>query len=142
MWGYAAALWAFVFAVLHAVWAAGWYVLLPQGEARGAFSRPWFRVYNLVVTGACLVAVLLALALARPWGRRVPRLLLGSIAWVGTALLVLRGGGSLLQMAYLVITGRYFYQPVHLYEMWFWLGAVLFSMTLLRLHRRGGPAPN
>mgnify|MGYP001425962893 CR=1 FL=1 len=45
-------------------------------------------------------------------------------------------------MAYLVITGRYVYQPMHLYEMWFWLGAVLFSMTLLRLHRRGGPVPN
>ena len=134
-WGYAAALWALIFTLLHVVWWSGWYVLLPQEEARWAFSRRWFRVYDLVVAGACLLAVFVALALVQPWGRRVPRLLLSFLAWAGTALLVLRGGGTVLQTAYLVVTRRYAFQPMHLYEIWFWLGAVLFSMTLLRFYR-------
>jgi hypothetical protein len=131
-WGYAAALWALIFTFLHIVWWAGWYVLLPQEEARRSFSRPWFRVYDLVVAGACLLAVFVALALVQSWGRRVPRLLLSSLAWIGTVLLVIRGTGSIVQ---LVITRRYIFQPMHLYEISFWLGAVLFSMTLLRARR-------
>jgi len=55
----------------------------------------------------------------------VPRLLLSSLAWAGTALLVLRGVGSIVQTAYLAITRRYVFQPTHLYEVWFWLGAAL-----------------
>ena len=35
---YAAALWALVFAVLHLVWAAGWYVGLEPEQAREAFD--------------------------------------------------------------------------------------------------------
>jgi hypothetical protein len=126
-----------VFTFLHVAWAAGWYVLLPQGEARWSFSRPWFRVYNLVVAGACLLAVFVALALAQSWGRHVPRLLLNSLAWTGTAVLMLRAGGSVLQIAYLVATRRYAFQPMHLYEIWFWLGAILFSITLWRVHHTG-----
>ena len=140
LWGYAAALWALIFAFLHVVWWAGWYVLLPQEEARWSFSRPWFRIYDLVVAGACLLAALVALALVQSWGRRVPRLLLSSIAWTGTGLLILRGCATLLQTVYLVITRQYVFQPMHLYEIWFWLGALLFSMTLLLVHR-AGPVP-
>ena len=135
-WGYAAALWALIFTFLHIAWWAGWYVLLPHEEARWSLSRPWFRVYDLVVAGACLLAVFVAMALVQSWGRRVPRSLLSSLAWAGTVLLVVRGLGSIVQTAYLVITRRYVFQPMHLYEIWFWLGAVLFSMTLLQARRR------
>jgi hypothetical protein len=140
LWGYAAALWALIFAFLHLVWWAGWYVLLPQAEARWSFSRPWFRIYDLVVAGACLLAVLVGLALVQPWGRRIPRALLRSVAWAGTGLLLLRAGGGLLQTAYLLIRRRYVFHPMHLYEIWFALGALLFSMTMLRV-RQAAPLP-
>ena len=133
--GYGAALWALIFTFLHVAWATGWYLLLPQAEALRSFSRPWFVVYDLAVAGACLLAVFAALALVHPWGHRVPRMLLSFLAWAGTAMLVLRGGGGILQIAYLLIKGRYAFQPMDLYEMWFWLGAVLFGMTLLRFYR-------
>lgn len=137
VWGYAAALWALILSFLHVVWAAGWYVLLSKEEARSSFSRPWFRVYDVVVAGACLLAVFVALGLVQSWGRRLPRLPVISLAWAATVLLVLRGGGSILQIAAVVIEGRYVFQPMDLYEIWFWLGAVLFSITLFQTHRAG-----
>ena len=39
---YLAALWAFVFALLHVAWAFGWYIGLDEGMAREAFARGWF----------------------------------------------------------------------------------------------------
>ena len=133
--GYATASWALTFALLHVAWAAGWYVLLPKEEAVRAFSQRWFWAYDVVVAGACGLAMLVALALVQPWGQRVPRWLLGGLAWSGTALLVLRGGGGALQAAYLVATGRFSLGPMHLYEFWFCLGAVLFSVTLWQSRR-------
>ena len=43
--------------------------------------------------------------------------LLNSLAWAVTTLLVLRGGGSILQTAYFVITRRYVVRPMHLGRM-------------------------
>ena len=37
---YAAAVWAFVFACFHVVWALGWYPLLDAEGARAAFATP------------------------------------------------------------------------------------------------------
>lgn len=133
---YAAALWALIFAFLHGAWAAGWYVGLPEAEARWAFSRRWFWFYDVIVTAACALAVLVALALVRPEGHRAPRRLVGILAWSGTGLLVLRGGGGILQTVYLVAAGRYVPKPMHLYELWFCLGAILFSMSLWRFRQR------
>jgi hypothetical protein len=48
-------------------------------------------VFSLVVVLMVIVGALLPLALARPWGRRVPRWLLLSTAWAGAALLAARG---------------------------------------------------
>lgn len=95
--GYAAALWALIFAVLHLVWAAGWYVGLEPEQARKAFEKKWFLVYDIVVAGICALAVPVALALVQPWGRRQHRWLVGLFAFVGTALLVLRSAGTIIQ---------------------------------------------
>lgn len=133
--GYGAALWALIFAALHVVWAAGWYVGLPEEEARKAFQQTWFLVFDLVVAGMCALAILVALALVQPWGRRLPRWLLSLLAWGGTGLLVLRGGGGVIQTVYLVVTGRYVADPMHLYEVWFCLGAILFGLSAWRFRR-------
>jgi hypothetical protein len=133
--GYAAALWALVFTFLHVVWAAGWYVGLPEAEARWSFSRHWFLVYDLIIAGLCALAVPVALALVLPWGRRLPRRLVSLLAWSGTGLLVLRGGGGALQVGYWVVTEQYAPRPMHIYEIWFCLGAVLFGASLSRFRR-------
>ena len=129
---YGAALWALIFAVLHIVWAADWYVGLRAEDARKAFDRPWFLAYDLVVAGIRVLAVPVALALVRPWGRRLPRWLVGSLAWGGTGLLVLRGGGSVVQVLYMVAKGTFVARPMDLWEVWFYVGAVLFGLSTWR----------
>lgn len=132
---YGAALWALIFAAMHVAWAAGWYVGLPKEVARKSFQRTWFLVYDLVVAGMCALAVLVALALVRQWGRRLPRGLLSALLWSGTGLLVLRSGGALAQTAFLVTAGRYTPDLMHLYEIWFCLGAILFGLSAWRFRR-------
>ncbi|MEJ7813222.1 MAG: hypothetical protein WKG32_22620 [Gemmatimonadaceae bacterium] len=85
---YAAAAWAFIFTFLHVAWAAGWYLALPRAQAQLWFARRGFWLYDVVVAGACALAVFVALALVRPWGRRVPRTILRPLLWSGTGLLV------------------------------------------------------
>src|SRR5882724_6526789 len=105
---YAAALWALIFAFFHTVWAAGWYVgLWPKEFWRQSFQQTRFLVSDIVVAGICLLAVAVELALVQPWGRRVPRWLLGFLAWCGTGLLVLRSGASVVQMAYFLVKGTF-----------------------------------
>ncbi len=54
-------------------------------------------VINLLSIPLSLVAALVALAMVRPWGRAIPRRLLGSAAWGACAVLTLRGGTGLVQ---------------------------------------------
>jgi len=133
---YGAGLWSLIFAAFHVIWAAGWYVGLNQGQASIAFRKPLFLAYDLVVAGLCVVGALVALALVQPWGRRVPRLLLIGCLWAGTGLLVLRGGASVIQSAYLLSVGRFSFAAMGIWEPWFYLGATLFSLTAWRYGRR------
>jgi hypothetical protein len=139
--GYAAALWALIFAAFHIVWATGWYIGLEEEPASTAFAKRWVLVYDLVVAGMCVVAVPVALALVQPWGRRLPRSLIGALAWTGTGLLVVRAGGSLVQLLYMVATGTFVPRPRDLWEVWFYLGAVLFSISTWRFWRVRKRAP-
>jgi hypothetical protein len=132
VWGYAAALWSLIFAVFHVLWATGWYVGLNPETARIAFAKKPFFVYDLVVAGICVFAVLVALALAMPWGRRLPRLLVGLFAWGGTGLLVLRSVASVIQAVYLIGTRQFPVEIRGLWELWFYLGAILFSLATWR----------
>ena len=135
-WAYAAAAWAAIFAVFHVIWAAGWYVGLADPEgARIAFAVPWKYAYALVATAMCVIAVPVALAPVMRWGRRLPRGLVGCIAWVGTSLIVLRAGASLIQVAYLIAIGRF--GGLSIWEPWFYLGAVLFGVSTWRHWRPG-----
>jgi len=130
--GYAAALWALIFAVLHVVWATGWYVGLDAELSRKAFEQRWFLIYDLVVAALCAVAVLVALALVHPWGTRLPRALVGGLAWSGSTVLVLRGGAGAVQSLYVAATGRNILVVYRLWELWFCVGAVLFGVSTWR----------
>jgi len=136
---YAAALWALIFAVFHVVWATGWYVGLNHEKARIAFAKTPFFVYDLVVAGICAFAVPVALALAMPWGHRLPRRLLGLFAWTGTGLLVLRQTASFIQVVYLIGSRQFVVDFRILWELWFYLGAILFSISTWRFWRHRTP---
>jgi 8-oxo-dGTP diphosphatase len=126
---YAAALWASVFAVFHVIWAAGWYPLLNAEGARIAFATPWKWWFDVVVAVMCVIAVPVVLAPVMSWGQHVPRRLIYTLAWVGSTLLVLRAGASLVQVAYLAATGRFRITGLGIWEPWFYLGAILFSLS-------------
>src|SRR5262245_39590048 len=126
---YAAALWASVFAVFHIIWAAGWYPLLNAEQARVAFATPWKWAFDVVVAGMCIIAVPVALAPVSACGHVLPRRLIYTLAWVGSTLLVLRAGASLVQVAYLAATDRFRVTNLGVWEPWFYLGAILFSLN-------------
>ena len=129
---YGAALWALVFATFHIVWAAGWYPLLDAEQARIAFATPWKWAYDVVVAAMCVIAVPVALAPVTSRGRHVPRRLTYTLAWIGSALLVLRSLASLAQAGYLIATGRFTFADMGIWEPWFYLGAILFSLSTWR----------
>ena len=133
--GYGAALWALVFALLHAAWAAGWYVGLPEAQARVGFQQTWFRTYNLVAAGMCALAIPVALALVQAWGHNLSRRLRGVLAWGATGLLLLRSSAGVTQVAYQILTGTYIPASTDLYELWFCLGAALFGVSLWHFQR-------
>ena len=132
---YAAALWAAAFAVFHIVWAAGWYPLLDAEQTRVAFATPWKWAFDVVVAAACVIAVPVTLAPAMSWGQRAPRRLIYTLTLIGTSLLDLRSVASLIQAGYLAAVGRFRLADMGIWEPWFYLGAILFTLTTLRARR-------
>jgi hypothetical protein len=133
---YAAAVWAAVFAVFHVIWATGWYIGLDEPSARVAFAKRGTLIYDLVVAGICVFAVPVSLSLTMAWGRRVPRRLIAFCIWTGTGMLVLRAGASLIQVAYFIVTRPQFrLTEIGKWELWFYLGATLFTISAWRFSR-------
>src|SRR5262249_697663 len=97
---YGAALWSLVFAAFHTVSAMGWYIGLDAETGRQAFQTTWKLVYDIVIAGICVLGVFLALAFVRPWGGRLPSSAINFVGWCATGLLVLRSGGSIVQLIY------------------------------------------
>jgi hypothetical protein len=131
---YLAATWAGIFAVLHLVWASGWYIGLDQESARRAFAQRWFLVYDLVVAAMCVVAVAVAVALVRPIGSRLQPFV-RALAWSGTGLLALRGGAGVLQTLFLLASDRQVQSMFWLWDVWFCAGAFLFALSCWRFAR-------
>lgn len=132
--GYCAAVWSAVFAALHLIWAAGWYIGLNPESAGKAFQKPWFLAYDLLVAGLCLVAALLGLAMAQTWGRRFRRVVL-TMGYVAAAILVLRGLAGLSQSSYLVAMGGNVIRRLAVWDVWFCLGGMLFMLAVARFRR-------
>jgi hypothetical protein len=104
-------------------------------QARVAFATPWKWAYDVVVAAMCVIAVPVALAPVRPWGRHLPRRLISTLAWIGSALLAIRSVASLVQAGYRLATGRFSLGDLGIWEPWFYLGAILFTLSTWRSTR-------
>ncbi|MEX1079855.1 MAG: hypothetical protein WED09_12205 [Homoserinimonas sp.] len=95
------------YVLVKIAWLAGSDFGMLPGAGTGEMSTPRFVIGNTLTLGMDLMAVLLALALVKPWGRRVPAWLVFTVGGAATGLLapILIGVplGSALQ---LVIEGR------------------------------------
>lgn len=90
---YTAFAWVMVFLAWHVVW----YITdlgFPSASAQHGARQVVIEVFSLIVVLMLIVGALLPLALAQPWGRRVPRWMLLSAAWTGAVLLAARGASG------------------------------------------------
>lgn len=98
-----------------------------------------------------LAGAVLALALVQPWGRRVfPRRLLLVVGWACSALLIVYGAGTVINMLLVVVGGipvpadmdwRGFYGHLCLWDPWFLLWGLLLALATRSLARPIRPAP-
>jgi hypothetical protein len=100
---YAASAWAFGHASLSVYWAVGGTAglgTLSEGIQEMALARdPSLVALVWVVAGLKILGGLLALALVRPWGRRLPQRPLRVLAWLGGIGMTLYGVAWLVQGA-------------------------------------------
>lgn len=127
-----AALWAFIFALLHLVWAFGWYLGLDAEMAEKAFRQKWFLVYDLIAFFLCVAAMLTALAF-----RQKHRCFLISFIGRSCALvLVIRAVFGLIKTIYLLLNGKDFAVAVSLWDLWFCGGAILFLVSVRQFNKQ------
>ncbi|MGI8335790.1 hypothetical protein ACRYCC_38075 [Actinomadura scrupuli] len=92
---YAAFTWVMVFLAWHVVWAVTGLEFPTPSDHQGT-ERVLAELSTAVVLTMVVVGILVPVALARPWGRRIPRWMLVSAAWAGCVLL---GGRGLIGVA-------------------------------------------
>jgi hypothetical protein len=91
----------------------------------------------------CVIAVPVVLAPVMTWGQHAPRRFIYMLACIGTALLLLRSVASLIQAGYMVAAGRFRFAAMGIWEPWFYLGAILFTLSTwssARWRNAGGTA--
>jgi hypothetical protein len=150
-WPAYAAFWvALVYAVVSFYWAfggtAGVDTLGGRLEERARDGDPallWLAgVAGVLKVGGAVVA----LALARPWGRVVPRRLLLVVAWGGAVVLVAYGGlyvvaGALALAGVVEVAGAEdrvaLWWHVLVWDLWFLLWGVLLGLAARSFGRRG-----
>jgi hypothetical protein len=95
--GYVAAGWTLVFIAFHIYWYMGGH--LGIGDAPDALpgwpSSVIGWILQVVVLAMFAAGVLVPIALVRRWGRIVPRWTLLTLAWLGSAVLAVRGVAGL-----------------------------------------------
>ncbi|WP_258343471.1 DUF3995 domain-containing protein [Saccharopolyspora gregorii] len=137
-WGTAAAhgaaAWAALFGLVHVHWLAGGTIGLPPGTS--VTSNLPLLVIDIVAIPLCAVAVAVALAPVRPWGRRVPGWLLHAAVWGSAALLAVHAAPSVVDWLALA-SGRLAVADLDpmarfatvVYEPVFLTGGLLFGLT-------------
>ena len=93
--GYTAFVWVLVFLAWHVVWYATGLAFPTSSHFHGT-ALVVYRVISILINLMIVAGVLLPLALVQQWGRRLPRWLLLSAAWIATGILTLRGASGLL----------------------------------------------
>lgn len=132
--------WSLLFAAPHFYWAAGGRAGLGSqaAAANAALQQAWFAAYNLAAGCLGILGAVLALALARGWGRPVVRRWLVRAAAATAVVLLLRGAVGLtllgVELPRGTINGR---TPGILLaiEPWFVLGAVVYGGMVVRSTR-------
>ncbi|GAB3338937.1 hypothetical protein RMN56_19835 [Micromonospora halotolerans] len=133
-----------LFVVSHVV-----VVFLPGDDPTG--DGPWsFRAYvifNIVLILMSAVGAAVVVATVRPWGRRVPRWMLLTPLWFGSALLVVRGVPGMVENLLMATGNRGGFvgrDDISTAEFWagigintyFFVGAVLLVVTTVSYVRR------
>ncbi|GLZ32184.1 hypothetical protein Lesp02_43720 [Lentzea sp. NBRC 105346] len=140
--GYATAVWAFAFAVLHVYWAFGGGWGLPSG-----FSVPDHTalfVIDVIAVPLCLGGGVLGLALVRPWGLRFPRWMRLAAAWAMAALCLVHSVPTVVQAGLVLARGEQETLSVQEkfsffgYEPYWFVGGVVVAIAAL-LHQRAHP---
>lgn len=127
---YGAGAWAILFAAPHTWWALGSPAGFPGGPANHVLMMTTWRYYfDVVVIVLCGIALLVALAPIQAWGARIPRRLLGALAWTACAMLGLRGVAGLIADG----TSDPVWWPT------FMAGGILFGGVGWSTRRRAGP---
>src|SRR5262245_37297611 len=146
--GYAAAIWALLFAATSFYWALGGRIGVETvGEA---ITKPALAGDPAIVALVWMTGVLkviaggVALALVQPWGRRIPRWALQLAGWGTSVLLLVYGAANLAQDV--LIVGGVIPTPVglgavaarwhlFLWDPWWLLGGLLFALATWRFSR-------
>lgn len=150
--GYAACVWALAFAAVSFYWAvggtAGSSTIGPALTSLAMTRNPEFMAI-LWATGALKVAAgLLALALVRPWARRIPRRLPLLAGWGAGAALILYGGASFVQHAMMAagivgipsgLGATVLRWHLLLWDPWWLLGGILFALAAWHYGRETSP---
>lgn len=139
-WPFLVGGWSLLFAAPHFYWAAGGRAGLGSqaGAADAALQQTWFVAYNLAAGCLGILGVVLALALARGWGRPVVRHWLVRAAAAAAVGLILRGAVGLTLLGVELLRGTFDGQtPAILLaiEPWFVLGGVAYGGMVVRSMR-------
>ncbi len=126
--GFTACTWALLFAVVHIYWAVGGEIGLYGNEMTG-----FLLVINLIAIPLCFLAAISAIGLTASWNRITPHRI-----WVIGAC----GAATLLSIRGIIGISQYTFQSGSFsllllgYDMWFFLGGILFSLlAILSLQR-------
>ena len=130
---YGAALWAFTFAVLHFVWATGFYIFLPEDLAAKAFEQTWFLIYDLTAGFLCLFGAALIFLSAYRFGNPRFRAAVKILLIAGTIVLVFRAVAGIGKFIYLLFQKQSFSEVLAYWDLWFCLGAGLFAVSLRQI---------
>jgi len=126
---YGAAAWSVIFGALHALWASGYYILLPAEQASQAFKRDSFYIYNLVVVGICIIGILLALIQSNIISAQISSRAIKFLGYSVVVLLALRGLAGLAQALYLAVVHDKNVSLMTLWDIWFCIGAFLYFLN-------------
>jgi len=155
--------WIVVFDALHVYWELGGRFgfgdqtdPLPSAETAGQ------RIFTIVVPTLFVIGTVLPLAFVQRWGRRIPRWILITMAWVAAGLLTVRAVAAFIDDAMRTVfgsptglTGLTYEQLVgtaapSAYTLWsaraidlyFLVGGVLYGATAWYARRRAGGQPD
>jgi hypothetical protein len=98
--------WIVVFDALHVYWELGGrFGFGDQADPLPSAETAWQRVFAAVVLALFVVGTVLPLAFVQRWGRRIPRRILITMAWVAAGLLTVRAVAAFVDDAMRTVFG-------------------------------------